>query len=88
MSGCATRTKHAETEMIQIASYRESDKATAGVSFRILHEHGIWPGGIGGGGWIEVCVYPSQAEEARKILRNTLSRMSPDQRKHAFQVFD
>ena len=74
--------------MIPIAMYKDSEKALAGPVLRSLHEHGILFGGAGGGGWMFIEVYPSDAPEARKILRSALSRLSPEQREHSLQVFD
>jgi hypothetical protein len=89
VSSCASKAKHSEIHnMIQIASYKESDESVAGLAFRTLHQRGILVGGTGGGGWICVCVLPSQADQARKILRSTLSGLSPERREHSFQVFD
>lgn len=74
--------------MIQIASYKDSDEALAMLTLRDLHEHGILFGGTGGGGFMCICVYPSEADQARKLLRGALSRLSPEQRQHSLKVFD
>ena len=77
-----------ERHMIQIASYKDSDEAIAGLVLRSLHEHGILFGGAGGGGWMCIEVYPSDAPEARRILRQSLLRLPPGQGARSFKVFE
>ena len=74
--------------MIQIACYKDSDKAIAVLALHDLHEQGILFGGAGGGGYMCICVYPSEADQARTVLRSALSRLSPEQREHSLKVFD
>jgi hypothetical protein len=84
----ASPPKQRETYMMQIAAYQDSDEATARLVLRSLHEQGILFGGTGGGGWMCICVYPSEAAQARRILRSALLRLSPEQREHSLKVFD
>jgi len=80
--------KSKEKYMIQIACYKDSDEAIAMLALHDLREHGILFGGAGGGGYMCICVYASEADQARKSLRSALSRLSPEQREHSLKVFD
>jgi hypothetical protein len=87
VSGCASPTKSNETHMIQIASYKDSDEAVATLVLHDIHEHDILFGGAGGGGYMCIEVFPNEADQARKLLRRALSRLSPEQREHSLKVF-
>jgi hypothetical protein len=84
--GCASGPKQAEVYMVPVAVYKLSDEHWGGLAFRTLHAHGIWPGGYGDAQSICVEVRPSQAARARRILRRSLSELTPEERERSYRV--
>jgi len=87
MVGCASHPKQYDNSVVEIAYYKDSDEAIAGLAFRTLRQHGIETViSVGNAGWGNVFVPSSQAVRARKILREMLSGLGSKAK--SFRVFD
>lgn len=85
-SGCASVKKPKTIYDVQVASFKQTDEATAlGLTFGVLHKHGIMAVGSGNAGGASVCVPPNQAAEARIILLEEQAGLAQKERA-TFQV--
>ena len=90
LSGCASHTKF--KTLVPVATYKFSDRENVDrVGYQTLYAHRIIPCGAivdeeTGECWM--VVDPDKVGQAKKILRSTLSSMSPEQRERAFKVLD
>lgn len=93
MVGCASKPQQSENHGVIVAIYRMipdvvADDAVANKAVNTLRQQGIVWFGAGNAGWMNIEVYPSQAERARKILHKMMLGLGSDAASTSFRVID